>query len=67
MAVLNSARVIDACGNTAANPYAKTCTVVTPKHVWTETDTVVLYLFGGAVLTLVIALAVIGVAIFRRK
>lgn len=38
MPVLNSARVIDSCGNTAAQPNLKTCSVAASSPPRTETE-----------------------------
>ena len=63
MTVLNSNRVIDACGNTVANSSAKTCTTIV-KQPWTNTDTVVASVAGVSV---VLFIVVVCVALFRSR
>jgi hypothetical protein len=65
VAVLNSNRIIDACGNTAANPYAKKCVIVQePPKPLSDTEVIVLEVIG---VTLLLIVTVIGVMLFRRK
>ena len=59
---LNPNRIIDSCGNTAANPYAKKCVTVQPSKTNPDAD---FYFACG--LTVFVVIALIAVFVKFRK